>query len=93
MLTGDVLATFEMLKKAHLEAPVMSFADFNQLFLLTTDTGKLGLGAVLSQKQTDGRYHPVAYASWSLTVHEHNYHSTTQEFLALKWGIAQKFQE
>ena len=27
----------------------------------------LGLGAVLSQKQTDGHYHLVAYANWSVT--------------------------
>ena len=35
----------------------------------------------------------VAYASWSLTTHEHNYHSTKQEFLAWKWVIAEQFQE
>ena len=28
-----------------------------------------------------------------LTIHEHNYHSTKQEFLALKWVIAEQFQE
>ena len=53
----------------------------------------MGLGAVISQKQTDGQYHLVAYASWSLSVHECNYHSTKQEFLALKWVIAEQFQE
>ena len=37
------------------------------------DTSKLGLGAVLSQKQHDDQYHQVAYTIWSLTVHEHNY--------------------
>ena len=36
--------------------------------------------------------HLVAYASWSLTIHEHNLHSTKQEFLALKWMIADQFQ-
>ena len=52
-----------------------------------------GLGAVLSQKQPDGKYHSVAYMSWSLTNHEHNYHSTKQEILALKWAIGEQFQE
>ena len=42
---------------------------------------------------TDSQYHLVAYASQSLTVHEHNYHSTKQEFLAPKWAIAKQFQE
>ena len=72
---------------------MLAFADFNKPFLLETDTSKLGLGAVLSQKQPDGQGHPVAYVSWYLTVHEHNYHSTKQEFLALKWAIAEQFQE
>ena len=52
-----------------------------------------GLGAVLSQKQSDAQYHPVAYMSWYLTVHEHNCHSTKCEFLALKWAITEQFQE
>ena len=40
-----------------------------------------------------GWYHLVAYMSCSLTVHEHNYHLTRQEFLALKWVITEPFQE
>ena len=76
-----------------LEAPVLAFANFNKAFLLETDTSKLGLGAVLLQKQTDGQYHLVAYANWSPTIHEHNCHTMKQEFLALKWAIAEQFQE
>ena len=75
-LTSDVQAAFEMLKKACVEAPVLAFADFNKPFLLETDASKLALGAVVSQKQPDCWYHPVAYVSQSLTIHECNYHST-----------------
>ena len=82
-----------MLKKVCLEAPLLAFADFDKPFLLDTDASKLGLGAVLSQKQSDGQYHPVTYVSPSLTIHKHNYPSTKQEFLALKWAIAEQFQE
>ena len=32
---------------------MLAFSDFNKPFLLETDVSKLGLGAVLSQKQTD----------------------------------------
>ena len=92
-LSSDAQAAFEMLKKACPEAPVLVFADFDKPFLLETDTSKLRLGVVLSQKQLDGQYHPIAYANWSLTIHEHNYHSTKQEFLALKWTIAEQYQE
>ena len=41
----------------------------------------------------DGQYHPVAYMNLSLTVHEYNYHSTKQKFLALKWAIVEQFPE
>ena len=73
--------------------PMLAVTDFNKLFLLETDASKLGLGAVLSQKQTDAWYHLVAHMSHSLSVHEHNYHLTKQEFLALKWAIMEQFQE
>ena len=39
-LTEDMLGAFEMLKKACLKAPVLSFVDFNKPFLLETDTSK-----------------------------------------------------
>ena len=92
-LREDMVGAFKTLKKAFLKTPVMAFADFNKPFLLETDASKLGLGVVLSQKQTDGQYHLVAYASCSLTVLECNYHSTKQEFLAMKWAIMEWFQE
>ena len=62
-------------------------------FLLETDTSREGLGAVLSQKQEDGRFHLVAYDSQVLTMHEKNYHSTKLEFLTLKWAIMEHFKE
>ena len=92
-LVEDTLGAFKILKKACLRTSVLAFADFNKPFLLETDGSKLGLEAVLSQKQTDGLYHPVAYASTSLTVHECNYHLTKQEFLVLKWAVMEQFQE
>ena len=93
MLTSNVQAAFEMLKKACLEPPVLAFGDLDKSFLLETDASKLGLRVVLSQKQPNGWYHPVVYVSWSLTIHEHNYHSTKEEFLVLKWAITEQFQE
>ena len=89
----DMLGAFKTLRKACLEIPVLVFVDFNKPFLLETDGSKLGVGAVLSQKQADGQYHPVAYVNHSLTVHECNYHLTKQESLALKWAIMEQFQE
>ena len=72
-----------------LMAPVLALADFKKPFLLETE----GLGAVLSQKQDDGRYHPVAYASRGLKGGELKYHSSKLEFLALKWAVTEQFRE
>ena len=85
--------TFEVLKKACLKVPVLVCANFDEPFLLETDGSKLRLGAVLSQTQTDSWYYLVAYARQSLTIHEQNHHSMKQEFLVLKWVIAEQFQE
>ena len=62
-LSPEALEAFNILKEKCVNAPVLSFPDFKKPFLLETDASGKGLGAVLSQKQDDGRYHPVAYAS------------------------------
>ena len=92
-LSEGALKAFEMLKRACMNSPVLAFANYTKEFLLETDALKEGLGAVLSQKQEDGRFHPVAYGSRALTMHEKNYHSTKLEFLALKWAVMEHFKE
>ena len=74
-------------------ALVLAFANFKKPFLLETDTSSHGLGAVLSQKQADERYHRVAYASQELKGGEKKYHSSKLEFLALKWAMTDQFKE
>ena len=53
-----------------MSAPILAFADYTKEFLLKTDASKERLGAVLSQKQEDGPYHPVTYGSQAFTTHE-----------------------
>ena len=57
------------------------------------DASRKGLGAVLSQKQADGQYRPIAYASHVMNETEQSYHSNKQEFLALKWVVMEQFHE
>ena len=71
---------FHKLKKAVMSAPVLAYPDPNKEYLLETDASKLGLGAVLSQKQANGRYHPVAFSSSTLHGVEINYHSKKLKF-------------
>ena len=92
-LLEEALKEFEMLKQACMHSMVLGFADYSKEFLLETDASKEGLGAVLSQKKDDGWFHPVAYGSRALTMHEKNYHSTKLKFLALKWAVTEHFKE
>ena len=92
-LSKEALEAFERLKQACINSPVLAFADYIKDFLLESDALKEGLGGVLSQKQEDGWFHPVAYGSQVLSMHEKNYHSTKLEFLALKWAIMEHFKE
>ena len=85
-LSPEALEAFDHLKAACLQAPILAFPDFDKPFLLETD-------AVLSQKQADGWYHPIAYASCVMNETEQRYHSTKQEFLALKWVVTEQFHE
>ena len=58
--------------KKILTSPLLVFPDFAKPFLLEMDASKEGLGAILSQKQDDGRFHPVAFGSRSLMPAEKN---------------------
>ena len=78
---------FPKLKKAVMSAPVLAYPDPSKEYLLKMDASKLELWTVLSQKQSDGRYHPVAFRSRALHGVEVNYHSIKLEFLAMKWSI------
>ena len=92
-LSPEALEAFDRLKAACLQAPILAFLDFDKPFLLETDASGRGLGAVLSQKQADGWYHPIAYASRVMNETEQRYHSNKQEFLTLKWAVTEQFHK
>ena len=92
-LPSKVQEAMDILKEKVQSTPVLVFPDFDKPFLLEMDASKEGLGAVLSQKQSDRRYHPITFGSCSLTPLEKNYHSSKLEFLALKWSMTEHFKE
>ena len=92
-LPPEVKEAFEILKMKCMTVPVLALADFEKPFLLETDASSLGLGAMLSQKQDNGKFHPVAYARRELKGGEGKYHSSKLEFLALKWAMTDQFKE
>ena len=58
------------------------------------DASHDGLGAILSQRQPDGKMRVIAYASRRLHGAEKNetgYSSMKLELFALKWAMTEKF--
>ena len=82
-----------ILKGKAQSTPFLVFPDFNKPFLLEMDASKEGLGVMLSQKQSNGWYHLIAFGSCSLTLVEKNYHSSKLEFPTLKWSVTEHFKE
>ena len=92
-LSPKAWEAMDVLKGKVQSMPVLVFPDFDKPFLLETDASKEGLRVVLSQKQSDRWYHPIAFGSHPLTPVEKNYHSSKLEFLSLKWSMTEHFKE
>lgn len=75
--------TFDKLKAAMLSAPVLAYPDHELPYLLETDASDKAIGAVLSQEQEDGKWHPVGFMSKTLALAERNYHTHDRELLAI----------
>lgn len=75
---------FETLKKAFTTAPILRIPDDVNPFRLSTDASDFAIGSVLSQLDPDDNlWHPVAFHSKSLNVHERNYEIYDKEMLAI----------
>jgi hypothetical protein len=80
-------SAFDVLKGRLTSAPIMTYPDFSKQFILATDASDCGIGAVLSQKDTENHEHPVAYASRLLSSTEQNYTVVERECLAAIWAV------
>jgi hypothetical protein len=80
---------FEQLKQKLVSPPILIYPNFDKPFILFTDVSSFGLGAVLAQKDNDGKEHVVAYASRRTDQNERNYYATELECLAVVWAIQQ----
>ena len=76
-------ASFEALKAAFTQAPVLQYPDQDQEFCLETDAFEFTIGGVISVKCQDSEFRPVAYMSHSMTPPEHNYPIHDKEMLAI----------
>ena len=62
--SSERLNAFNQLKEVPTSSPVLGFPKFGPgcKFVLETDANYVGLGAVLSQQQDNGKIYPITYA-------------------------------
>lgn len=76
-------SAFESLKLSLLSPPVLAYPDQSREFLLDTDASDVAIGAVLSQKDVQGREVVIAYGSSTLSKSQRNYTATNRECYAV----------
>lgn len=81
----------QILKSVLTSDPVLTIYHPERETQVHTDASKLGLGAVLLQKQPDGETRVVAYASRQTAATEERYHSFELEALAVVFAV-QRFR-
>ena len=72
---------FQELKNRLTTAPVLIHPDPSKPFIVECDASNYAIGGILSQKDDEGKLHPVAYYSRSLLIVEVNYSITEKELL------------
>ncbi|QRW26807.1 Retrotransposable element Tf2 protein [Rhizoctonia solani] len=74
---------FQGLKDAITSAPVLCHANPTKPYFLETDASGAALGSILSQRQEDGRLHPLGFLSESFKGAEQNYDCHKQRKIEL----------
>ena len=82
--TAECQQAFEHFKQLCSQTPILAYANYRKPFKLHTDASENRLGAVLYQKQDDGKDHVIAFANRTLSKSGKNYGAHKLEFLALK---------
>ena len=80
-------AAFEELRRRLTERPVLAHPDFNRPFVVQTDYSSNAMGAVLSQRDDNGREHPVAYMSKKCVGRERHYSARRGEAVAIRKAL------
>jgi hypothetical protein len=62
---------------------ILAYPDFNHQFEIEVDVSAFAVGAILFQRNEDGKKHNVAYYSHALNPAEHNYNIWDREFPAI----------
>jgi phospholipid-translocating ATPase len=78
---------FKELKEMLCQTPILRSPDFEKEFILQTDASDIGVGAVLSQLDEEGKDCPLAYYSRKLLPREQKYSTVEKECLAIRLAV------
>jgi len=78
---------FEMLKVKLISMPILSIYNPGDETELHCDASSRGFGAVLLQRKSDKKFHPIFYFSRKTTEVESRYHSYELETLAIIYAL------
>jgi hypothetical protein len=81
--TPQCQEAFDMLKKKFTEGPILAHFNHTQSTCVETDASDFALGAILSQKCDDGKWHPIAFHSRKFQPAEVNYDVHDKEMTAI----------
>ena len=81
--SDEAQGAFEELRHRLVTTPTLAFPDYELPFILDSDASNVGIGAVLSQHQSDGSERVIAYGSRTLSRPERRYCVTRRELLAV----------
>nr|GFA50566.1 reverse transcriptase domain-containing protein [Tanacetum cinerariifolium] len=91
MFSKDCIDAFNTLKQKLTEAPILVVRDWNLPFKLMCDASDFAIGAVLRQCKMK-HFHPIHYASKTMTEAQIYYTTTEKEMLAVTTGDHRKLQ-
>lgn len=84
--TRECNNSFNKLRDALINPPILQYPDFEKTFILTVDAAKYGIGSVLSQNH-EGEDLPIAFASRAFTKGELNKSTIEKELSAIHFAI------
>ena len=84
--TPEAEASFDKLKKLLSSDTVLIMPNFNEKFILVTDSCDYAYGVIFSQRRNEQEM-PIAYFSKSMTQAQRNYSTSEKELLAVVMAI------